>query len=139
MGRSFARPFPGPTDPSQPDPPPSWKQRLWWLTLAFIPSSLMLGVTTHISTDIAAVPLLWVLPLGLYLLTFVLTFASYPPISHARVRRVFPALVMPALVQIAIPLSIPVWLSISFTLPLCSPPGCSSTAVSRKAGRRSCT
>ena len=109
-------PHPGPIDSTQPESPSSWKQRLWWLTLAFIPSSLMLGVTSHISTDIAAVPMLWVLPLGLYLLTFVLTFASNPIPSHARVRRVFPFLVMPALVQVAVPLPIPVWLSIPLDL-----------------------
>ena len=50
--------------------------RLRWILLSFVPSSLMLGVTLHISTDIAAVPLLWVLPLALYLLTFVLAFAE---------------------------------------------------------------
>lgn len=51
------------------------KRRLWWTALAFVPSSLVLGVTTYITTDIAAVPLLWVIPLALYLLTFVLVFA----------------------------------------------------------------
>jgi spermidine synthase len=51
------------------------RERLTWILLAFIPSSLMLGVTTHISTDVAAVPLLWVVPLALYLATFVLAFA----------------------------------------------------------------
>ena len=53
-----------------------------WLVLAFIPSSLLLGVTTYITTDIAAVPLLWVVPLALYLLTFILVFAARPPIPH---------------------------------------------------------
>jgi hypothetical protein len=43
-----------------------------------VPSSLLLGVTTHITMDIAAVPLLWVVPLMLYLLTFILTFAQRP-------------------------------------------------------------
>lgn len=47
-----------------------------WLLLAFIPSSLMLGVTTWLSTNIAAVPLLWVAPLALYLLTFVIVFSK---------------------------------------------------------------
>jgi hypothetical protein len=46
-----------------------------WLALAFVPSSLMLSVTTYLTTDIAAVPLLWVVPLALYLMTFVLAFA----------------------------------------------------------------
>lgn len=53
----------------------SFRRRLRWLGLAFVPSSLMLGVTNYISTDIASVPLLWVIPLALYLLTFVLAFA----------------------------------------------------------------
>jgi len=49
-------------------------RRLRWLALAFVPSSLMIGVTTYITADVAAVPLLWVIPLALYLLTFVLAF-----------------------------------------------------------------
>jgi hypothetical protein len=53
----------------------SWNQRLVWLLLAFIPSSLMLGVTTYITTDIASVPLLWVMPLALYVGTFIFAFA----------------------------------------------------------------
>jgi len=52
-----------------------WKDRLSWLVLAFVPSSLLLSVTTYLSTDIAATPLLWVIPLSLYLLTFVIVFA----------------------------------------------------------------
>ncbi|MDQ3680622.1 MAG: fused MFS/spermidine synthase [Actinomycetota bacterium] len=57
---------------------PSRKRRLHWVAWAFLPSSLMLGVTTYITTDIAAVPLLWVLPLALYLLTFVIAFSPSP-------------------------------------------------------------
>lgn len=49
-----------------------------WLLLAFVPSSLMLAVTTKVSTDIGAIPLVWVVPLSLYLLSFVLTFARRP-------------------------------------------------------------
>jgi hypothetical protein len=52
-----------------------WKDRFTWLALAFVPSSLLLSVTTFLSTDIAATPLLWVIPLSLYLLTFVIVFA----------------------------------------------------------------
>jgi SAM-dependent methyltransferase len=67
--------------------PVTWAQRLRWGVLAFIPSSLMLGVTTFVTTDIAAVPLFWVLPLTIYLLTFVLVFAKrvvLPPGLAAR-------------------------------------------------------
>jgi hypothetical protein len=49
-------------------------RKLRWLALAFVPSSLMLGVTTHLTTDIATIPLLWVVPLGGYLLTFIIAY-----------------------------------------------------------------
>lgn len=63
--------------------PISLRQRLSWVLLALVPSSLMLGVTTHLATDVASVPLLWVIPLALYLLTFVLVFARKPLLPHA--------------------------------------------------------
>lgn len=53
----------------------TWKRRGLWIALSAVPSSLMIGVTQHISTDLAAVPLLWVMPLFLYLLTFTLAFS----------------------------------------------------------------
>ena len=61
----------------------SWSTRLRWLALAAVPSALLLAVTAHITTDLAAVPLLWVIPLALYLATFVLTFARRP-VAEAR-------------------------------------------------------
>ena len=57
-------------------PPPTWRARIEWVALAFVPSSLLLGVTTFLSTDVAATPLLWVIPLSLYLLTFVVVFSK---------------------------------------------------------------
>jgi len=59
-------------------------RRFRWLLLAFVPSSLMLGVTNFISTDIAAVPLLWVIPLSLYLLTFILAFSRRSSIGLSK-------------------------------------------------------
>jgi hypothetical protein len=61
-------------------PSVTWRQRLTWLALAAIPSSLMLGVTTHITTDVASAPFLWVAPLALYLLSFVVAFQATPAI-----------------------------------------------------------
>ncbi len=61
----------------------SWGRRLHWLVLAMVPSSLLLGVTMHITTEVAAVPLLWVLPLTLYLLTFVFVFARRSWLAHS--------------------------------------------------------
>lgn len=59
----------------------SWSRRGRWVLLAMVPSSLMLGVTTHFTSDIAAVPLFWVLPLTIYLLTFVIAFSRYKFVS----------------------------------------------------------
>jgi hypothetical protein len=62
------------------------RKRVRWLLLAMIPSSLMLGATTHISSDLAAIPLLWIVPLSIYLLSFVLVFSRRPPPHHLFVR-----------------------------------------------------
>jgi SAM-dependent methyltransferase len=69
-----------------------WVERIRWLLLAAAPSSLLLGVTTYLTTDIAAIPLLWVVPLSLYLLTFIITFAQPPVISSGFVVRWQPML-----------------------------------------------
>ena len=63
-------------------PAPEWTLRLRWIFLAAVPSGLLIAVTAHISTDVAAAPLLWVLPLSLYLLTWVLVFQSRPLLPH---------------------------------------------------------
>ncbi|MDP8967146.1 MAG: hypothetical protein M3N04_00945, partial [Actinomycetota bacterium] len=68
------------TDAAPAAPPalpvrPTIARRLRWVGLAFVPSSLMLGVTATITTDIAPIPLLWSLPLSLYLISFILVFA----------------------------------------------------------------
>src|SRR5712672_758108 len=63
-------------------PAPSWILRARWIFLAAVPSGLLIAVTAHISPDVAAAPLLWVLPLSLYLLTWVLVFQSRPLLPH---------------------------------------------------------
>lgn len=75
--------------------PVSWTDRLTWIVLSFAPASLLHGVTSHITTDVAAVPLLWVVPLALYLLTFVLVFSRRSPISHRWMLRIEPWVVVP--------------------------------------------
>lgn len=57
--------------------PISWKKRLYWIALSAVPSGLMLSTTSHLTTDLMAMPLLWVIPLGLYLLSFSIAFATY--------------------------------------------------------------
>jgi len=57
-------------------PPPPGRRIALWILLAFVPSGLMLATSTYITTDVVAMPLLWVLPLGLYLLSFTIAFAA---------------------------------------------------------------
>ncbi|MCS6866790.1 MAG: fused MFS/spermidine synthase [Gemmataceae bacterium] len=87
---------PPPSDP--PDGPRmadiSPSRVLRWVFLAMLPSSLLLGVTTHVSTDLAPVPLLWVVPLALYLISFILVFARWPQRLHRWVGRVTPMLIL---------------------------------------------
>ena len=60
--------------------PDAWRQRLTWILLSAAPASLLLGVTAHITADVASVPFLWVMPLALYLLSFVIAFQARPVI-----------------------------------------------------------
>src|SRR5499433_2678235 len=83
------------------DAPPTWKDAGFWVARAAVPAGLLVAVTAHISTDVAAVPLLWVLPLALYLLTFVIVFARRPIVPHWLVVTVQPAFVI-ALVAVII-------------------------------------
>src|SRR6202012_1920979 len=82
-------------------PAPQWIQRGRWIFLAAVPSGLLIAVTAHISTDVAAAPLLWVLPLSLYLLTWVLVFQSRPLLPHAWMLVLQPLAIMGAIVLLA--------------------------------------
>ena len=68
----------------------TWRRRLQWMFWAFIPSSLMLGVTAYLTTDIASVPLLWIGPLTIYLLTFILAFSRSRIAQRTWLVRVLP-------------------------------------------------
>lgn len=82
------------------EPSAVWRQRLRWIALAFVPASLMMGVTTALTTDVPAIPLFWVLPLATYLLSFVLVFAKRPPISHEWLTRRITFFILIALIPI---------------------------------------
>lgn len=90
-----------------------WRQRLVWIGLSFAPSSLLLGATEYVTTDIGSVPLLWVLPLALYLMSFVFAFAKKQPIAPSSWSR---ALALAAALVAALTLadvSGPTWLVIT--------------------------
>lgn len=70
-GGSAAAPAAAPS--SAPVP---MRRILLWIALSAVPSGLMLSTTTHLTTDIMAMPLMWAIPLGLYLLSFSIAFAD---------------------------------------------------------------
>ncbi len=90
--------------------PPSRALRLRWFTLAFIPSSMMLTVTTYLSTDVAAVPLLWVIPLLVYLASYIHAFARRRLVPTRVLERLLPiVLVLLAITLLAEGLELPAW------------------------------
>src|ERR1017187_8037330 len=94
----------------------TWRRRLRWMVLAFVPSSLMLGVTTYITTDVAPIPLLWVLPLGLYLLTVILAFARRPLLAPSWLGRVLCLLTVMLIICMMAEVTQPAWLIVTLHL-----------------------
>jgi len=76
-------------------------RRIRWLLLAFVPCSLMLSATTFVTSELAPVPLLWVIPLSLYLFSFVLVFAKRRLLPHHWLVRVMPVLIVALIVVLA--------------------------------------
>ncbi len=83
---------------SQPEDAPGWRIRFYWLAATFVPSALMLAVTNHILLNLASAPFLWIIPLAVYLITFMIAFARrihFSPIFLSRVTPVFLLLLFP--------------------------------------------
>lgn len=93
-----------------PEEAPALRRRLRWLALAAVPSSHMLGVTSYLTTDIAPIPLLWVIPLALYLLTFVFVFSPKSPIPHRVAVRALPFFAAVAALLLFAEANRPLWL-----------------------------
>jgi hypothetical protein len=98
------------------EPHANWRLRRRWVVLAFVPSSLMLSVTTYLTTDIAAIPLLWVIPLALYLLTFILAFARRSWLPYSAMARILPVIVLVLTFVMLSEATEPVWLLVSIHL-----------------------
>ena len=85
-------------------------RKLRWMALAFVPSSLLLGLTNFISTDIASVPLLWIIPLTLYLLSFVIVFSKWNDKIHPVMVKLQPIVLLPFIAYAFInPADLPYW------------------------------
>ncbi|HLH32084.1 MAG TPA: tetratricopeptide repeat protein, partial [Terriglobia bacterium] len=73
---------------------PGWRTRLFWLAAAFVPSALMLAVTNHLLLNLASVPFLWILPLAVYLVTFMLAFGRRIYVSVDRISQIVPIVLL---------------------------------------------
>lgn len=87
-----------------PTAPIAGLRRLRWVVLAFVPSALLVAVTAHISTDVAAAPFLWVLPLSLFLVTFVVVFQRRPLLPHRAMLAIQPFLMAAVVASTALPI-----------------------------------
>jgi hypothetical protein len=90
--------------------PIGWRRVARWVLLAFVPSSLLLGTTSYLSTDVASVPLLWVVPLALYLLSFVFVFARRQVFRRAAMLRVQAIFLVPLATMLLSGSTRPLWL-----------------------------
>src|SRR5579872_7381444 len=84
-------------------------RRIRWVVLAAIPSTWMLAVTSYFTTVIRPIPLLWVIPLTLYLLSFVVVFARRQPIPRRWLNRIFPFYALPLLGMVLLGGGGPLW------------------------------
>ena len=73
---------------------PLWKTRIYWLAAACVPSALMLAVTNHILLNLASVPFLWIIPLAVYLITFMLAFGRRIRVSADGMSRIAPVVLL---------------------------------------------
>src|SRR5262249_15204754 len=81
-------------------PKPALADRAAWIVLAAIPAGLVIAVTAYVTMDVAAAPFLWVLPLALYLLTFVALFRDRPWIGEATEARLLAIAVAPVAISL---------------------------------------
>ncbi len=89
--------------------PVTWRRRSRWVIWAFIPSSMMLAVTTFITTDIAPVPLLWILPLAVFLISFILVFARKKLVPEEVWWAFFPPALLTLMVYFLVEPGLPLW------------------------------
>jgi hypothetical protein len=86
------------------------RRRIRWIVLAVVPSAYLLGVSAFLSAEVAAVPLLWVVPLALYLLSFIIVFTPVPLVAHRRFARLLPVLTLLTILVSLSGMTLPLWL-----------------------------
>ncbi|MEA2553785.1 MAG: hypothetical protein QOJ65_1961, partial [Fimbriimonadaceae bacterium] len=91
----------------EPETKLTWAERGRWVLLSAAPASLMLGITTYLTTNIAPIPFLWVIPLALYLISFIFEFSSRVRISSKLLIRISTILVLPIALVLVLELWVP--------------------------------
>ena len=108
--------LPIPPSSHPPISSPTAQQQARWVLLSFLPSSLLLGVTTYLTTDLAAIPLLWAVPLAIYLLTFILTFARTLVLPHNTLVTLLPLVLTPLIILSLLKVMQPIWVLLALHL-----------------------
>jgi hypothetical protein len=96
--------------------PIQWKTRLHWVLLSLVPSGLLLAVTNYLTRDLSPIPLLWVVPLALYIGSFAIVFARTPLFSHETMLRWQPFFLLPPLALYFLPGKNSLWLELPIQL-----------------------
>ena len=109
---------PGPATDSATGPwsfaQPTWNARLQWIGLAFVPSGLLVAFSNYFATDIASAPFIWVIPLAMFLATFIIVFCDKPAVPHWLMLMLQPAIVAQTFVGLMIPGTVG-WMIVSVT------------------------
>ncbi len=95
-----------------------WSRRIRWTALAFVPSSLLLAITSYLATDIASFPLLWIVPLSLYLVTFIVAFNQSAGPLRGIAARLTPMLTTALVILVIGQVVRPLWLVLPLHLML---------------------
>lgn len=93
-----------------------WSRRLKWVFWSAVPSSALLGVTSYVSTNVAPIPLIWIVPLTLYLITFIVAFGKKQVVKSEMVGRILPLLLVPLAFTICLEASEPILVISGFNL-----------------------
>ena len=110
--RSQRRAGPDADQLDRPGSTPGYPERFHWVILTFVPSSLLLGVTTQLTTEFPPIPMFWVLPLTVYLLSFMVVFAKHPIISHYQLAERMPLFILVGIMPLVLRAGWPQFLGI---------------------------
>jgi hypothetical protein len=93
--RAGREPSPAESPPASAEPTVTWPRRARWAAIAALPSAWLLAVTTYLTSQVAPIPLLWVIPLGIYLVSFTVAFTAWRRVEPRHLVRALPFVLIP--------------------------------------------